>query len=139
MKTPRIALACALLAAMPPAFAISLEHTAKLTFCQLTNKVHGECRSMSKATIFNGTSSIDIDCKISRDGFPVSTRVVNVQAEGKTTSFTTALHTRSKTNVQFCAENRSKYRSDAWPFYPRYVGQQSSKKCQWVQGDGVDN
>lgn len=139
MKKSRMVYACAMLLVTSPAFAISLNHTAKLTFCQLTNKVHGECRSTSEASFLNGTSSIDINCRLSRNGLPVSSRVQSVSATGSATSFKTTLHTTLKTNVEFCAENRSKYHSSFWPLYPIYVGQKASKMCEWVQGSGVDN
>lgn len=139
MKTSRIAFACAILLITSPAFAISLKHTASLSSCPLTKKMHGECVSTSKASFLNGTSSIDINCSITRDGYAVSSRVTNVSAKGDTTSFKTKLHAQLKTNVQFCAENHSKYRNNFWPFYTIYSGQKPSKECEWMQGGGVDN
>lgn len=139
MKTSRIFYAFAILLIMSPAFAISLEHKASLSSCPLTKRVHGECHSTSEASFLNGTSSIDINCRLSRNGLPVSSRVQSVSATGSATSFKTTLHTTLKTNVEFCAENRSKYHSNSWPLYPIYVGQKTSKMCEWVQGSGVDN
>jgi len=121
----------------PTASALSIDHKAILTLCQLTGRVHGECISVSEASILNGTSYIDIDCRVTRDAVPVTQRLETMPADEDITFFRTRLHTRLYPTTEFCAINRSKYRSAFWPTYPVIVGQPEGLKCEWVQGSGV--
>lgn len=121
----------------PAAFALTIDHKAILTLCQLTNTVHGECVSTSEASFLNGTSYIDIDCRVTRDAAPVTQRLETVPAMEDSTRFRTRLDTRLYSTTEFCAVNRSKYHSDFWPTYPVYVGQDKDEKCEWIQGKGV--
>lgn len=136
-QTGKFGIAAAAVLLAGQASAISIDHKAILTLCQLTNKVHGECVSTSEATIFNGTSFIDIDCRVTRDAIPVTRRLETVPADDDFTFFRTRLHTRLYPTTEYCAINRSKYHSGFWPTYPVIVGQPQGLKCEWVQGTGV--
>lgn len=129
MKTRRYGLTIAALLFAPSAFAITLKHHASLDVCTLDKVVHGHCTSTSVATFFDKTSSIDIDCRLYRDGPVVAQRVENVPAADDVTRFKTKLHTPLYYDRQYCVINRSKYRLPHIFYDPTYLWQDTGRDC----------
>ena len=119
------------------AFAIVLTHTATQTTCPLTNSVHGNCLSTStNPSFFDRMHKIDIDCKVRRDGLPMTVRVQTIHTTSEVTSFSTSLHTALAVNTQFCTHNKSKYHMGLITS-AIVVGQEEGLKCEWIQGGGI--